>query len=91
MKRCPVGVAFGRPCGAWFACRLPVSAAGALLLTSLTFVEEEVGVPTFELLGERESEPTRVVPCDDGEAVPDVESFFLDDLSLSFVLDSCSC
>ena len=48
-------------------------------------------MPTFELLGERESEPTRVVPCDDGEAVPDVESFFLDDLSLSFVLDSCSC
>jgi hypothetical protein len=54
-------------------------------------VEDEVGVPTFELLGERESEPPRVVPCDDGDAVPDVESFFFEDLSLSFVLDSCSC
>ena len=54
-------------------------------------MEDEVGVPTFELLGERESEPPRVVPCDDGDAVPDVESFFFEDLSLSFVLDSCSC
>jgi hypothetical protein len=86
-----VGVAFGSPCGAWFAWRLPVSAGGALLLTSLTLVVEEVGVPTFELLGERESAPTRVVDCDDGDAVPDVESFFLDDLSLSLVLDNWSC
>jgi hypothetical protein len=84
-------VALGSPCGAWFAWRLPVSAGGALLLTSLTLVVEEVGVPTFELLGERESEPTRVVDCDDGDAVPDVESFFFEDLSLSFVLDNCSC
>lgn len=91
MKRCPVGVAFGSPCGAWFGWRLPVSAGGALLLTSLTLVVEEVGVPTLELLGERESAPTRVVDCDDGDAVPDAESFFLEDLSLSFVLDSCSC
>ena len=58
---------------------------------SLTLVEEELGVPTFELLGERESEPTRVFPCDDGDEVPDDDSFFLEDLSLSFVLDNCSC
>ena len=48
-------------------------------------------MPTLELLGERDSEPTRVAPVDDGDAVPDVESFFLVDLSLSFVLDNCSC
>jgi hypothetical protein len=53
-------------------------------------VVEEVGVATFELLGERES-ALRVVDCDDGDAVTDAESFFLEDLSLSFVLDSCSC
>lgn len=91
MKRCPVEAAFDSPCGAWFAWRLPVSAGGALLLVSLTFVVDDVGVPTLELLGERESAPTRVVDCDDGDAVPELESFFLEDLSLSFVLDNCSC
>ena len=55
---------------------------------SLTFVLEELGVPTLELLGDRESLPIKVEPCDDGEAVPDVESFFLDDLLPSFALDS---
>lgn len=54
-------------------------------------MEEELGVPTFELFGDRDSPPARVVPCEDGEAVPDVESFFLDPLFESFALDSCSC
>ena len=74
-----------------FGCRLPVSAAGALLLTSLTLVEEELGVPTFELLGDRESDPTKVVLCEDGDAVPEFESFFFDPLFESFALESCSC
>lgn len=56
---------------------------------SLTFVDEEVGVAALELFGERASPPRRVDP-DSGEAVPDVESFFLEVLE-SFALDNCSC
>lgn len=56
---------------------------------SLTFVEDELGVAALELFGERASPPARVDP-DSGEAVPDVESFFLEVLE-SFALDNCSC
>jgi hypothetical protein len=56
---------------------------------SLTFVDDEVGVAVLELFGERASPPVRVEP-DSGEAVPEVESFFLEVLE-SFALESCSC
>lgn len=56
---------------------------------SLTFVEDELGVAALELLGDRASPPRRVEP-ESGEAVPEVESFFLEVLE-SFALDSCSC
>ena len=60
-----------------------------LLLMSLTFVDDELGVAALELLGERASPPRRVEP-ERGEAVPDVESFFLEVFE-SFALDNCSC
>ena len=63
-----------------------------LLLTSLRFVEEEVGVAVLELFGDLESLPGRVVEEESGEAVPELfVSFFLDDLPLSLALDNCSC
>ena len=63
---------------------------GPFALTSLTLVEDEVGVAALELLGERESPPS-VVEEERGEAVPEALSFFLDDLFESLALDSCSC
>jgi hypothetical protein len=66
------------------------SLAAPFALRSLTFVEEEVGVAALELFGERES-PPRVVEEDKGEAVPEVVSFFLEDLFESLALESCSC
>lgn len=60
-----------------------------LPLISLTFVEDELGVAALELFGERASPPTSVEP-DSGDAVPDVESFFLEVFE-SFALDNCSC
>ena len=59
-------------------------------LGSLTLVEEELGVGLFEPAGDRAS-PCRVVEEDKGEAVPEDESFFLEDLLESFALESCSC
>ena len=58
---------------------------------SLTVVDDELGVPAFELLGDLASPPTRVVEAERGEAVPEVESFFLEDLLESLALDNCSC
>jgi len=58
---------------------------------SLTFVEEELGVAVLELLGDLESPPTAVDEAERGEAVPEFESFFLEDLLESFARDSCSC
>ena len=62
-----------------------------LFRTSFKFVEEEVGVAVLELLGDLESLPGRVVDDESGDAVPEVASFFLEDLPLSFALDNCSC
>ena len=85
MKCCPP-VELGPWCVTLFcAVSLP-----PLALRSLTFVEELVGVAVLELLGDRDS-PPRVVEEDNGEAVPEVESFFLEDLLESFALESCSC
>ena len=71
--------------------RLPLSAApGPLFLTSLTFVLEELGVATLELFGERDSAPTSVELCEDGDAVPEAESFFFEDLD-SLPRVNCSC
>lgn len=58
---------------------------------SLTFVEEELGVAALELLGDLESPAAVVVEAERGEAVPEFESFFFDDLLESFARDSCSC
>jgi hypothetical protein len=58
---------------------------------SLTFVEEELGVAALELLGDLESPPMAVVEAERGEAVPEFESFFLEDLLESLARDSCSC
>ena len=54
-------------------------------------MDDELGVPAFELLGDLASLPTRVVDAERGEAVPEAESFFLEDLLESLALDSCSC
>lgn len=45
----------------------------------------------LELLGDLESPPPRDVEDERGEAVPEVESFFLEDLFESLALDNCSC
>jgi len=58
--------------------------------TSFTFVNDEVGVGVLELFGDLES-PPRVVEADMGEAVPDDESFFFEDLFESLARDNCSC
>jgi len=58
---------------------------------SLTFVDEELGVTAAELFGDLESAPGRVVEEDIGEAVPEVASFFLEDLFESLALDNWSC
>ena len=50
---------------------------------SASCVCDEDGVALAEPAGE-------LVPCE-GDAVPEVESFFLDDLLPSFALESCSC
>jgi hypothetical protein len=63
---------------------------GPFALTSLTFVDDEVGVAALELLGDRESPPA-VVEEERGEAVPEALSFFLEDLLESLALDNCSC
>ena len=52
---------------------------------------EEVGVAAFELLGERPSLPASVVEDERGDAVPEFESFFLDEFLESFARASCSC
>ena len=70
---------------------MPLSLFVFLLRTSLTLVDEELGVPAFELLGDLASPPARVVEAERGDAVPELESFFLEDLLESFALDSCSC
>jgi len=57
---------------------------------SLTLVEDELGVGALEPVGDLES-PCWVVEDDKGEAVPEDESFFLEDLLPSFALESCSC
>jgi hypothetical protein len=63
-----------------------------LFRRSLRFVDEEVGVAVFELLGDLESLPGRVVDEERGEAVPELlASFFFEDLPLSLALDNCSC
>jgi len=58
---------------------------------SLTLVEDEVGVGAFEPAGDLASPGRVVVEEDKGEAVPEEESFFLEDLLESFALESCSC
>ena len=73
----------------------PFSAPGSGLflgLLSFKVVVEEVGVTCPEVLGDWEL-GTRVEPEEDeGEAVPDVESFlFLDLLFDSLARESCSC
>jgi hypothetical protein len=74
----------------WAGCREPVlgwalSAAGWILLrASASCVWEEEGVGWAEPEGELEAPAT-------GDAVPEVESFFLDDLLPSLALESCSC
>jgi hypothetical protein len=54
-------------------------------------VEDELGVAALDALGDRDSAPPRVVEDERGEAVPEAESFFLEDLFESFALDNCSC
>ncbi len=49
-----------------------------------------MGVAVLELLGDLDS-PPRVVEEDNGEAVPEVVSFFFEALLESFALESCSC
>ena len=74
----------------WPGCREPLlavepSAAGWILLrASARAVCDEEGVACAEPEGELEE------PCE-GDAVPEVESFFLDDLLPSLALESCSC
>ena len=93
MNRWPAASMLEDPGPTWFTefCSLPVSTAEALFRGSLTLVVEELGVPTFELFGDRESAPTSVEACEPGDAVPPVPSFFFDDLLESFALESCSC
>jgi hypothetical protein len=55
-----------------------------LLRASASAVCDEVGVAEAEPEGELEA------PVE-GDAVPEVESFFLDDLLPSLALESCSC
>lgn len=51
---------------------------------------EDVGVAVLELFGDLDSPPS-VVEEDSGDAVPEVESFFLEDLFESLARDNCSC
>lgn len=60
------------------------SAEGWPLRASASCVCDEEGVALAEPAGEL------AAPCT-GDAVPEVESFFLDDLLPSFALESCSC
>lgn len=71
----------------WFA---EPSVLGPFPLRSLTFVWEEVGVAVLELFGDLDS-PPKVVEDDRGEAVPEDESFFFEDLFESLARDNCSC
>jgi hypothetical protein len=96
MNECP-NDALGRFCAAWcieFAWSPPLDPpslpGGARFLTSLTFVVDELGVPCAELAGDRLSVPEGAFACE-GEAVPEEESFFLEDLFESLALDNCSC
>lgn len=59
-------------------------------LISETFVVDDVGVAVWELLGDRDSVPGAVEE-ERGEAVPELLSFFFDDLFESFALDNWSC
>ena len=76
-----------------FVCILPpvlsVVLPGARLLTSLTLVADELGVPCADPTGERLSLPAAALGWD-GEALPEAESFFLEDLLESLALDNCS-
>jgi len=63
---------------------VPSAAGWILLRASASAVCEEDGVFWAELEGELEA------PCE-GDEVPEVESFFLDDLLPSLALESCSC
>ena len=69
---------------------MAVLASESLLLASLTFVVEELGVPCAELTGDLESAPVRLDGCD-GDAVPPGPSFFFEVLFESFALDNDSC
>lgn len=96
MKEWPA-VALGRFGAAWcieFVCSPPAEPAslpaGTLFLTSLTFVVDELGVPWTELAGDRLSVPEGALACE-GEDVPELESFFFEDLLESLALDNCSC
>ena len=53
-------------------------------------MDDELGVGLLEPTGDRAS-PWTVVEEDNGEAVPEDESFFFDDLLESLALESCSC
>jgi hypothetical protein len=55
---------------------------GAFLRASASCVCDEDGVALAEPAGELAAP---------GDAVPELESFFLDDLLPSFALESCSC
>lgn len=94
MNAWPEG-ALGRFCAAWcieftWPADPPSLFVGALFLTSLTFVVDELGVPWAELAGDRLSVPEGAFVCE-GEAVPDAESFFFEDLFESLARDNCSC
>lgn len=54
-------------------------------------MEEDVGVPWFELEGDKACEPAFKDEVWPGDEVPDEESFFFEDLFESFARDSCSC
>lgn len=62
---------------------LPFSAGRGLFLASTKAVVEDVGVTWPEPAGE--------MVLTTGDAVPDVESFFLESFFESFPRESCSC
>lgn len=66
-----------------------LSFVGPLALKSVRFVEDELGVAALELLGDLES--PNPVDEERGDEVPEVLSFFFDDLFESLALDNCSC
>jgi hypothetical protein len=89
MPCCPPNCGAPPEPAGWPGCNGPLppgaSAAGWILLrASASAVCDEVGVAEAEPEGELEA------PVE-GDAVPEVESFFLDDLLPSLALESCSC